>query len=158
MLAEFTMRRMKIVAASLALLAFVGACESKQTTGTVVGAVGGGVAGHALGGGWLGAAAGALIGGLLGSQIGKHLDKEDVARAEQANQRAMDQNATGQSATWSNPNTGASGTVTPTTNAYVAQTGETCREFQQTVSAKGSSETARGRACKQPDGSWKVVN
>jgi len=152
------MRGMKVLAAAAALLALVGACESKQTTGTLVGAVGGGVAGHAVGGGWLGAGIGALIGGLVGSQVGKHLDREDAARAEQTNQAAMEKNSTGQASTWSNPNTGASGSVTPTTNAYVAQGGETCRDFQQTVSAGGTSDTARGRACKQADGSWKVVN
>lgn len=151
------MRRMKVVAAAAALLALVGACESKQTTGTLVGAAGGGLAGHWIGGFW-GAAAGALIGGLVGSQVGKSMDREDRARAEQASQTAMNQNATGQSTTWSNPNTGNSGSVTPTTNAYVAQGGETCREFQQTVAAGGSSDTAKGRACKQADGSWKVVN
>lgn len=151
------MRRIKVVAAAAALLALVGACESKQTTGTIVGAAGGGLAGHWIGGFW-GAAAGALIGGLVGSQVGKSMDREDRARAEQTSQRAMEQNSTGQSATWSNPNTGHSGSVTPTSNAYVAQGGETCREFQQTVSAGGSSDTARGRACKQADGSWKVVN
>ena len=152
------MQRMKVIAASAALLALVSACESKQTTGTLVGAAGGGLAGHALGGGFWGAAAGALIGGLLGSQIGKSMDREDVAKAEQTNQKAMETNSTGQSSTWSNPNTGNSGSVTPTTNAYVAQGGEVCRDFQQTVSAAGSSESARGRACKQADGSWKVVN
>lgn len=152
------MRAMKVMAASVALLALVGACDSKQSTGTIVGAAGGGLAGHALGGGWIGAGVGALIGGLLGREIGKSMDRDDVAKAEQTNQRAMEQNATGESSTWSNPSSGNSGSVTPTTNAYVAQGGEVCREFQQTVSAAGASESARGRACKQADGSWKVVN
>jgi surface antigen len=152
------MHTFKVAAASLAILAAVSACESKQTTGTLVGAVGGGAVGYALGGGWLGTAAGALIGGLVGSQVGKHLDREDARRAESTNQQAMERNSTGQSSTWSNPNTGNSGSVTPTSNAYVAQSGETCRDFQQTVSAGGTTDSARGRACKQADGSWKVVN
>ena len=152
------MRKLKVLAAATALLALVGACESKQSTGTLVGSAGGALAGHALGGGFWGAAAGALNGGLLGNQIGKSMDRDDIAAAEQTNQKAMETNSTGQSSTWNNPNSGNSGSVTPTTNAYVAQGGETCRDFQQTVSASGSSETARGRACKQADGSWKVVN
>jgi surface antigen len=152
------MRKTKMAAVCVALLALVAACESRQTTGTLVGAGGGAIAAKALGGGWFGMAVGALVGGLLGSEVGKRLDREDVERADTTNQKAMETNNPGQSSTWSNPNTGNSGSVTPTTNAYVAQGGATCRDFQQTVSAAGTTESGTGRACKQPDGSWKVNN
>jgi surface antigen len=36
--------------------------------------------------------------------------------------------------------------------------GAYCREFQQTVSIGGREERAYGTACRQPDGSWKVVS
>lgn len=153
------MRKVKTAGVALALVALVAAgCRSKQQTGTVVGGLGGAAIGHALGGGFWGTAAGALIGGLLGSQVGKSLDREDVRRADAASQRAMEQNRAGQSSAWSNPDTGASGTVTPTSNAYAdSSTGAVCRDFQQTVSAGGGSQSGTGRACKQPDGSWKVM-
>jgi len=152
------MRKARSIGVALALVALVAAgCESKQQTGTVVGGFGGAALGHVLGGGFWGTAAGALIGGLVGSQVGKSLDKEDVKRADAASQRAMEQNRAGQATTWSNPETGATGTVTPTTDAY-ADSGTVCRDFQQSVAAGGSTHSGTGRACKQADGSWKVIN
>jgi hypothetical protein len=32
-----------------------------------------------------------------------------------------------------------------------------CREFQQTIVVNGQQQPAYGRACEQPDGSWKIV-
>ena len=36
--------------------------------------------------------------------------------------------------------------------------GTYCREFQQTVTVGGRTEEAYGTACRQPDGSWKIVS
>jgi surface antigen len=38
------------------------------------------------------------------------------------------------------------------------QTGALCREYQSTVVVGGKQEQAYGTACRQADGSWKVVN
>jgi surface antigen len=38
------------------------------------------------------------------------------------------------------------------------RTGAYCREFQQTVTIGGKTESAYGTACRQPDGTWKVVS
>ena len=62
----------------------------------------------------------------------------------------------GQTITWNNPNSGNSGSVTPVREGKAAS-GEYCREFQQTVTIGGKSENAYGTACRQPDGSWKIV-
>ena len=35
--------------------------------------------------------------------------------------------------------------------------GRYCREFQQTVTIGGRTAEAYGTACRQPDGSWKIV-
>lgn len=32
-----------------------------------------------------------------------------------------------------------------------------CREFQQTISVSGDTQQAHGSACRQPDGSWQIV-
>jgi surface antigen len=32
-----------------------------------------------------------------------------------------------------------------------------CREFQQTVRVGGRSRQAYGTACREPDGSWRIV-
>ena len=55
---------------------------------------------------------------------------------------------------WTNPDTGHTGTVTPT-RTYQSGNGY-CREFQNTVTIDGKKENAYGTACRQPDGSWKV--
>lgn len=36
--------------------------------------------------------------------------------------------------------------------------GQYCREYQQTVTVGGRTERAHGIACRQPDGSWKIVS
>jgi surface antigen len=35
---------------------------------------------------------------------------------------------------------------------------EYCREFQQTVVIGGEEEQAHGTACRQSNGSWRIVN
>ncbi len=41
---------------------------------------------------------------------------------------------------------------------YQRDDGQYCREFQQTVTIGGKTEEAYGTACRQPDGSWKIVD
>lgn len=132
---------------------------SKQDIGTVLGGIGGAVIGSTMGGGngrIATTAAGAILGGFAGSAIGKSLDKADAAAANQAAQSALENNSAGQSTPWKNPQTGNSGTVTPE-NYYQTADGTYCREFQQTIIVSGQSQNAYGKACRQPDGSWKIV-
>ena len=149
------------VAALLAIS--VAACEStggqKQTGGAILGGVGGAIAGAQFGSGSgriAAAAVGTLLGALVGSEVGRSLDKADLAYANQANQRAQAA-PINQPIQWSNPETGNYGTVTPVREGR-AQDGAYCREFQQTVTIGGKTESAYGTACRQPDGTWKVVN
>ena len=55
------------------------------------------------------------------------------------------------------PDSGNSGTVKPQPS-YQNASGQYCREYQQTITVDGKTETAYGTACRQPDGSWKIVN
>ncbi|AFK52826.1 RT0821/Lpp0805 family surface protein [Tistrella mobilis] len=150
-----------IVAAGLAL----GACAqsdmgTKQGVGAVLGGVGGAVAGAQFGKGTgqlAATAAGALLGAFAGNEIGKSLDRADQLEAERASQRALESNPTGQSSSWSNPDSGNSGSITPV-KTYQRSSGEYCREFTQRVNVGGKTEEAYGTACRQPDGSWKIVN
>jgi surface antigen len=73
-----------------------------------------------------------------------------------AEQRAYDA-PIGQTITWNNPDSGNHGTVTPTRDGTAAN-GQYCREYQQTVVIDGKSQSAYGTACRQPDGSWKIVS
>ena len=155
------MRSTKILVAAVLALSLT-ACEGtgpKEGFGTLLGGIGGAVAGSQFGSGrgqLVGVAAGTLLGAFLGREVGKSLDRADIAYAEQANTRAQS-GPIGQQIAWSNPQTGNSGTVVPVREG-TDRSGAYCREFQQTVVIGGKSEQAYGQACRQPDGSWKVVD
>ena len=150
------------IAITAALMLAVAGCtqgREKEDWGTVLGGVGGAVIGSQIGGGSgriVATAAGTLLGAFAGREIGKSLDKADVAAAQQAQNRAHTA-PVGQQITWSNPESGHSGTVTPTRQG-TDTAGNQCREYQSTVTIGGKTEQAYGTACRQPDGSWKVVN
>jgi hypothetical protein len=74
----------------------------------------------------------------------------------QTTQQALESGKTGSSSTWRNPDNGDSGTFTPT-RTYQQEDGRQCREYQQTVTIGGKQEQAYGTACRQPDGSWQIV-
>ena len=44
------------------------------------------------------------------------------------------------------------------TTVYDASSGSYCREYQREVLINGQPVAAYGRACQQPDGSWKIVD
>jgi surface antigen len=73
----------------------------------------------------------------------------------QTTNRTLESAPTGQAASWRNPDSGNSGTVTPT-RTYQRSGGEYCREYTQTVRVGGKTEEAYGTACRQPDGTWKT--
>ena len=98
-----------------------------------------------------------LLGALLGNEVGKSLDRMDEMHASRTYNTAMESTPTGQTVAWNNPDSGHSGTYTPV-KTYQSTTGTHCREFQQTITVGGRTETAYGTACRQPDGDWKIVN
>ena len=154
-----SLRLMIVPAMALALAACSnGQAGDKQTLGTLIGGAAGGLAGAQIGDGkgqLAATAAGALLGAFFGNQIGESLDRADRLYAEQASQDALENNASGEQNVWNNPDSGKSGTVTPT-RTYQTNDGRYCREFQQTVTVGGREESAYGRACRQPDGSWEI--
>lgn len=131
---------------------------NKQIVGTGTGAVLGGLLGSTIGEGsgqhWA-IGAGVLLGALVGSEIGKSLDQADMAYANQANSKAYNA-PIGETISWNNPDSGNNGTVTPTKDGY-SESGKYCREFQQTIYVGGKAESAYGTACRQSDGSWKII-
>ena len=156
----------KAITLPLVLVAFVvTGCENtgasgvgpKTGLGAALGAAGGGLIGAAAGGGATGIAAGVLLGGLAGGVVGNKLDNEDKRMAARASQRALETQRTGTTTSWRNPDTGHSGTVTPT-RTYQSASGQYCREYQQSVLIGGEKHQSYGTACRQPDGSWKIVN
>jgi surface antigen len=135
-----------------------GGSVNKSDVGTVAGAIGGGVIGSTMGSGAGKTAAtigGALLGGL--QRLGASLDNADRAAADNTYQRAMETSQPGQSLPWKNANTGNYGSVTPS-NYYQNADGQYCREFTQKITVGGRTEQGHGTACRQPDGSWQIVN
>jgi surface antigen len=159
-----------IVKSAVSKIALVGvlaiglaACENtgpKEAGGGLIGAGLGGLAGSQIGHGsgkLAATGAGVLLGALLGSTAGKSLDRADRMYAERSTHGALETGRSGQPVAWTNPDSGHSGTIIPQP-AYQSNTGQYCREYQQTVYVGGQQQQAYGTACRQPDGSWKVVN
>jgi surface antigen len=131
---------------------------NKTTGGTILGAVGGGLAGAQFGKGkgqLMTTAAGTLLGAFIGNQVGASLDRADVAYANKAEQQAATA-PVGQQVRWNNPDNGHSGSITPVRDG-TDNSGRYCREYQTTVTVNGQQQQAYGTACRQPDGSWQVV-
>jgi len=129
--------------------------------GTLAGAALGGFVGSQIGGkgtsGLVGTGAGVFIGGLLGNELGRHMSCEDRQMAGGTTQRTLETQPSGTQVNWNNPDSGNAGTVTPT-HTYQTANGTYCREFQQTISVNGENRQAYGTACRQPDGTWKIVS
>ena len=158
---------MKVIryAAIAALVLALAGCEGdtmgpKQGLGTLGGAALGGLAGSQIGSGTgqlAAIGAGVLLGAFLGSEIGKSLDRADRAAMQRTTQRSLETMPSGTATTWQNPDSGNYGTITPKP-AYQTTSGQYCREFQQSITVGGQTQDAFGTACRQPDGTWKIVS
>lgn len=162
------MNQLSTLALSVTLAGALAACGpqgrhgggiDRETTGTVLGGIAGGFLGSQFGEGGgkiVASVAGALVGAWAGKQIANGMNQQDRVQYQQAAQQAQTA-PVGQPVQWYNPNTGNSGSIV-TTREGQTQSGEYCREFQQTITVGGQTEQAYGTACRQPDGSWKIVN
>ncbi|HER27620.1 MAG TPA: glycine zipper 2TM domain-containing protein, partial [Rhodospirillales bacterium] len=136
----------KMIAVPLVAIALLTGCAegtaNKQTFGTVIGAGLGALVGAQFGSGKgqiLAAVVGGLAGAYAGSEIGKVLDANDRDMAQQTAQLALETNKTGYASSWQNPDSGHSGSATPTSTYQ--QGGKDCREFETTVNVDSKSET-----------------
>jgi surface antigen len=140
-------------------------CSSQQigggeVAGTLLGAAVGGFIGSKIGkgtGNKVAIGAGVLAGGLLGNKLGSQLDCRDQEYHANTAQSSFETQKTGTTASWVNPDTGHAGSVTPT-RTYQTEDGTPCREFTQTIEVNGQKQAGYGTACRQPDGSWRIVS
>lgn len=151
----------KAAAVAIAALLLAGCADvgPKEGAGTLLGAAGGGLLGAQFGHGkgrLVTTAAGTFLGALIGNQVGKSLDRADRQHIQQAQYRA-EEGPLNEPVHWRNPDSGHYGTVTPVREGESAS-GEYCREFQHTIYVGGKAEEGYGTACRQPDGSWRIVN
>ncbi len=152
---------LKVTSTIIITTLLLSACVTKEQAGGAGGAVLGGAAGAAacrnMGRGdgntamtALCAVAGAAAGYFIGGSIGSSLDNADQAKALSALDTAPDN----QPVSWQNPNNGNQFTVTPT-STYQTASNANCREYTTEAIINGKRETIYGKACRQPDGTWK---
>ena len=134
--------------------------SGNELVGTLLGAAVGGLIGSQIGGGSgnkIAIGAGVLAGGLIGNSIGKKLDCKDIEYHGNTTQTTLETQASGTRSGWHNPDSGHSGSVTPT-KTYVANDGKPCRVFTQTISVDGQMEEIEATACRQDDGTWEIID
>ena len=127
----------------------------REDSGMVIGGLLGGVLGAQTGDRHLrpvAIIAGTLIGASIGGSIGSYMDETDRLRTGQT----LETVRTGVSSTWRNPDSGVQYQVTPT-NTYETAQGP-CREYTMEALIGGRVEQVYGTACRQADGSWRIVN
>lgn len=128
------------IAIALAATLMLAACATdqngpKQGIGTLIGAGLGGLAGSQIGGGTgklVAVGAGVLLGGILGNNVGRSLDKADQLYAARHAQDTLEYAPSGTTSSWVNPDSGNSGTFTPTDvsclKVELAEVGQTAVE------------------------------
>lgn len=122
-------------------------------TGTVLGGVVGGAAGSQIGSGTgntIATVIGAVAGAALGRRVGQNMGQRDRRQFGSA----LESNQTGNTESWTNPDTNDSYSVTPTRTFSSGD--RPCREFTMDANVNGQPDKVRGTACRQPDGTWKV--
>jgi surface antigen len=149
-----------LACAALALL--LGGCVGpyhppgpRAQIGAFTGAAAGGLIGSAASGGGAEAiVAGVLLGGLLGGAVGDSLDRADRRYAVVSYQQGLEYHPSGRPSYWHNPASGHAGSFTPTRSWETAY--GPCREYTQTVRVGGRVRGARGIACRDAYGQWRI--
>lgn len=142
----------------IGLMACVGASAPgpKTQVGAATGAAAGGLLGAAVGGHSEGILAGVLLGGLVGGAIGNSLDQADRDYLERASYYGLESTPSGEVSEWHNPDSGHYGSIEPT-RTWESASGRYCREYTQTITVGGRTKRGYGTACRQRDGSWRIV-
>lgn len=145
-----TIRTLTLAAALAAGLGLAACQSTNQTVGAGAGGLLGGLLGAQFGGGTgqlVATGIGVGIGALVGQQVGAYLDERDRAMAERS---TVDTYRTGATRSWSNPDTGARGTVRPVGTATRVAGGDRCQVQEQTIRLEdGTADTTRYRICER---------
>lgn len=81
---------------------------------------------------------------------------EDFKYLDEASEKALEYSEDGEKVIWSNPETGASGTITTLRTKRVNDS--QCRRLYIVNQAGGFTGEFRFWFCKLPDGSWKIAS
>ena len=141
-----------ILMLALSLLV-LGGCATQQQNGTIIGGITGALIGSVIGDGSgqnVAIAAGAIAGSLIGSSIGQRFDAQDQSRIAYSMER-------NQRSSWTNSTTGHRYTVMPSPTFAPSSSNQPCREFTVDTEIGNRTESVYGTACRQDDGSWKII-
>jgi len=84
----------------------------------------------------------------------ERMTREDLALMMKSSNEALGKNADGETSAWTNPKTGASGTITPLSS--FTRKGLRCREAEYTNHAGGFNGRSRFTLCRVGD-DWKIA-
>ena len=94
----------------------------------------------------------AMAGGLVGGPIGASFTTKDRRAALEAEYKALEYTPSGQKVAWEGRSSGLHGEVTAGPPYQVGS--QNCRQYSDTVYSGAATHTAKGTACRNPDGSW----
>ena len=146
----------KLLSVAVLSLAMLGCATQgpNEQQGMVIGGILGGVLGHQVGhgrGNTITTIIGTMAGAAIGSSIGRSMDELDRMKVA----ASLETVRTGGTSEWRNPDTQYEYAVTPTRTYETAQ--GPCREYTLDATIGGKTEQIYGNACRQADGSWKIV-
>jgi surface antigen len=128
--------------------------------GVLLGAVLGGLLGNTVAGRGdrTGATvAGVIAGGAIAAAVTNKLDCDDRSYAYKTYANGFNTGRANATYTWNNPRNNNRGDMR-VNNYYDDPDGFRCANYTQTVYIGGRVEEARGRACRQPDGNWAMLD
>jgi len=146
-----------VVGVGLLVAGCAGGIGPKQTMGCVGGAAAGGLAGAQFGAGsgqLVMTAIGTLVGAAAGCSIGESMDRVDQMTIQQNSRRVMEY---GQPMQWQNPDNGNQ-FHSNVTRYGQNQYGHQCREVVTQGYVGGRPVEIVSNGCRQPDGTWRMVN
>ena len=133
----------------------LGTCKRKLM-GAAIGAAAGGLLASEVAEGSnraVAIAGGAILGAAIGGSIGRSMDQLDRHCVGQILEYAP----TREAVAWKNPDNENSYTVTAD-RTYRDEDERYCREYHTTGVVGGEPQETYGTACRQPDGSWQILN
>jgi surface antigen len=85
----------------------------------------------------------------------RELGSEDLRRAHGAMALALDPQGDGRDVSWSNPQSGTKGVITPVGGPYL-KAHEICRAFTASTSLRTGAARQKGIACRPSGGEWSI--
>jgi len=132
---------------------------SPDPAGVIAGALIGGLLGNAAGngGGRTGTTvAGVIIGGALGATLTSNLNCADRGYAYRTYYDGFNSGRPNTTYSWYNRQNDHNGELR-VAGYYDDPDGFRCANFSQVIYIEGRAQETRGRACRQPDGTWAIV-